>query len=323
MSDIRLMRINIKPSCSDEERKNLIDDCLQSNPERQYVAIGWSYVYTDDGKLITPKSFNSYEDFYNEAVKCIKERKRKVNHALNSFWYVKEGDLFWTRDLNGFYWICRAKGKAEPRYIYKWDVGAIVPVNAYRVGLEVPGQIKASFNRPHGGVIDDSFEEIMINYSKYIYNQYEDDDKKRYANIVNQEGSIIRNLPDKDLEELVISYLQIKQNYYLLSNSIASGSTTVSIECEFLSRDKDCPKKAVVQVKAIPKIKPYEYQDLLEKGYEVYFYDGGRVENIPGYKYISEEELLDFFEEYKAILPESITKWEVLFASNSTKIVPK
>ena len=157
MSDIRLMRINIKPSCSDEERKNLIDDCLKSNPERQYVAIGWSYVYTDDGKLITPKSFNSYEDFYNEAVKCIKERKRKVNHALNSFWYVKEGDLFWTRDLNGFYWICRAKGKAEPRYIYKWDVGAIVPVNAYRVGLEVPGQIKASFNRPHGGVIDDSF----------------------------------------------------------------------------------------------------------------------------------------------------------------------
>ena len=60
MSDIRLMRINIKPSCSDEERKNLIDDCLKSNPERQYVAIGWSYVYTDDGKLITPKSFNSY-----------------------------------------------------------------------------------------------------------------------------------------------------------------------------------------------------------------------------------------------------------------------
>ena len=313
MSDIRLMRINIKPSCSDGERANLINDCLLDKPEEQYVAIGWSYVHTDDGKLPEPKSFASYEEFYNEAVKCIKERKRKVNHALNSFWYVKEGDLFWTRDLNGFYWICRAKGKAEPRYVYKWDVGAVVPVKAYRVGLEVPGQIKASFNRPHGGVIDDSFDEMMINYSKHIYNQFEKDKRRKYNNILKQEGSVIRNLPPEDLEELVISYLQIKQNYYLLSNSIASGSTTVSIECEFLSRDKDNPKKAVVQVKAIPKINPYDYQDFLEKGYEVYFYDGGRVGDIPGYRYIREEELLDFFREYKAVLPESITKWEMLF----------
>ena len=139
------------------------------------------------------------------------------------------------------------------------------------------------------------------------------DERRKYNNISKQEGSVIRNLPPEDLEELVISYLQIKQNYYLLSNSIASGSTTVSIECEFLSRDKDHPKKAVVQVKAIPKINPYDYQDFLEKGYEVYFYDGGRVGDIPGYRYIREEELLDFFREYKAVLPESITKWEMLF----------
>ena len=313
MSDIRLMRINIKPSCSDGERANLINDCLLDKPEEQYVAIGWSCVHTDDGKLPEPKSFASYEEFYNEAVKYIHKKKRKVNHALNSFSYVNEGDLFWTRDLNGFYWICRAKGKAEPRYVYKWDVGAVVPVKAYRVGLEVPGQIKASFNRPHGGVIDDSFDEMMINYSKHIYNQFEKDERRKYNNISKQEGSVIRNLPPEDLEELVISYLQIKQNYYLLSNSIASGSTTVSIECEFLSRDKDHPKKAVVQVKAIPKINPYDYQDFLEKGYEVYFYDGGRVGDIPGYRYIREEELLDFFREYKAVLPESITKWEILF----------
>ena len=313
MSDIRLMRINIKPSCSEQERKNLINNCLIEKPDEQYVAIGWSYVYTDDGALPETKTFDSYEEFYNEAVKCIRERKRRINHALNSFWYVREGDLFWTRDLNGFYWICRAKGKAEPRYINKWDVGAVVPVNAYRVGLEVPGQIKASFNRPHGGVVDDCFDEMMINYSKYIYNQFEKEDRRKYYNISKQEGSIIRNLPAEELEELVISYLQVKMDYYLLSNSIASGSTTVSIECEFLSRDKEHFRKAVVQVKAIPKINPNDYKDFVEKGYEVYFYDGGRVENIPGYKYLSEGDLLDFFEEYKSILPESITKWEMLF----------
>ena len=68
MSDIRLMRINIKPSCSDDEREKLIEDCLKSNPEGQYVAIGWSYVYTDDGKLSEQKSFASYEEFYYETI---------------------------------------------------------------------------------------------------------------------------------------------------------------------------------------------------------------------------------------------------------------
>ena len=317
MSGIRMRRINIKPSCSKEERRELIDYCLKKNPEKQYVAIGWSYVYTDDGK-VPEKSFASYEEFYYAAEKCIKERKCRINHALNSFWYVKEGDLFWTRDLDGFYWICRAKGKAEPLYIHKWDVGAVVPVNAYRVGLEVPGQIKASFNRPHGGTIDDfsdeEKDELIINYSKYIYNQFEKDDKKKYDDIVIKEGKLLHNLPPEDLEELVISYLQIKENYYVLSNSIASKSTTVSIECEFLSRNKEHPKKAVVQVKAIvDKIEPNDYQEFLEQGYEVYFYDGGRVGNVPGFKYISEDELLDFFDEYKTVLPESITKWEMLF----------
>ena len=205
MSGIRMRRINIKPSCSKEERRELIDYCLKKNPEKQYVAIGWSYVYTDDGK-VPEKSFASYEEFYYAAEKCIKERKCRINHALNSFWYVKEGDLFWTRDLDGFYWICRAKGKAEPLYIHKWDVGAVVPVNAYRVGLEVPGQIKASFNRPHGGTIDDfsdeEKDELIINYSKYIYNQFEKDDKKKYDDIVIKEGNLLHNLPPEDLEEL-------------------------------------------------------------------------------------------------------------------------
>ena len=62
-------------------------------------------------------------------------------------------------------------------------------------------------------------------------------------------GSILDNLPDLELEELVIAYLQIKKNFYVLSNSIANKSTTIKIECELIGRDKNNKKKAVVQVK--------------------------------------------------------------------------
>lgn len=64
------------------------------------------------------------------------------------------------------------------------------------------------------------------------------------------EGNLLNNLSSFDLEELVISYLQIAKDYYVLSNSIAKRSTTMNVECEFRSRRKAYPQKAVVQVKS-------------------------------------------------------------------------
>ena len=62
-------------------------------------------------------------------------------------------------------------------------------------------------------------------------------------------GHILEDLPDFDLEELVIAYLQLEKNYYVLSNSIANKSTTIKVECELIGRDKNKKEKAVGQVK--------------------------------------------------------------------------
>lgn len=313
MSKESLIRINIKPSGKD--RYGLIDFCLTNNPEEQCVAIGWSYIYKQSEGADCPlKSFNNYEEFYADAIKEIKIGKGRINHALNVFRSVKEGDLFWTRDLAGFYWICRAKGPAEPYYNEEWDVGAIVPVRAFIVGKEVPGQIKASFNRPNGGVVDDAFNDLILNYSKYTYNLFEKQEEFQYKNIDRSEGNLINNLPPFDLEELVISYLQIVKNYYVLSKSIANKSTSVAVECELISREKGNPQKAVVQVKAIRgEIEPEVYKEYISNNYKVFFYDGGVFRADTEYYYISRKELEDFYYEYKSILPQNITRWEHLF----------
>jgi len=44
---------------------------------------------------------------------AVKKDVKRLNPALNIFRAAKENDLFWTRDLDGVYWICRAKGGAE------------------------------------------------------------------------------------------------------------------------------------------------------------------------------------------------------------------
>ena len=128
---------------------------------------------------------------------------------------------------------------------------------------------------------------------------------------------MIDNLPAFELEELVISYIQIVEGYYLLSNSIANKSTTVKIECQFISCDINNVKKAVVQVKAkqASELDALGFKAYEDKDYIIYLY-APKIKNLDKMKNvicISPRELQDFYTEYKAILPESITRFENLF----------
>lgn len=159
------------------------------------------------------------------------------------------------------------------------------------------------------------YDEIIVEYSKHTYNILSEMNKYKCNHL---EGSILDNLPDFDLEELVIAYLQIKGNFYVLSNSIANKSTTIEIECELISRDKENKKKAVVQVKGgkTKSIDAMSYKSYVGDGYEVYLY-APIIENIesqPNCIEITRADLMDFYDEYKCILPESITRWENLFS---------
>ena len=291
-------RIHLKTS--GKSRKDLIEFCL--NGKSQYIAIGWSGAFE-----ISPEIRN-YEEYYI-AVK--KRYNKKMDHAHNVFWSTEKDDLFWTRDLNGEYWICRAIGKASPRYIPDIDIGAIIPVEAYKYGLEVPGQIKASFNRPCGGTCHDIYDSVIVEFSKKVYNQLSE---TATYEIKPLKGNVLDNLPDFELEELVISYIQLKEGYYLLSNSIANKSTTIKIECEFIHRNISELKKAVVQVKGgkSRQIDALEYKDYDDKGYVVYLFAPAVVnsDKLKNSIVISRKELLNFYYEYKPILPHSITKFE-------------
>lgn len=295
-------RINLKTDTN--QREKLINFCLHD--KNQFLAIGWSCVdfKTDD-----------YSAFYDTVVAYVHEQKRRLNTALNIFKDACVNDLFWTRDLDGVYWICRVTEPAKAYLNKDLDIGAVLPVKAYAFGLEVPGQIKASFNRSRGGIVERLKDSTIIEYSKYVYNKLS---KKDYYEVnLNIANNIIDNLPAFELEELVISYIQIVEGYYLLSNSIANKSTTVKIECQFISRDINNVKKAVVQVKAkqATALDALSFKAYEDKGYYIYLY-APTIENVEKMKNvikITPKELQDFYVKYKAILPESITQFENLF----------
>lgn len=301
-------RINLKTGGSEKNkvRDKLIDFCLH-NPQKQFLAIGWYYVYEKD--FLSEQA--SYSDYYY----AVKKYEKRINPVHNIFWNTKEGTLFWTRDLSGFYWICRAKGAAETYLSKELDIGAVIPVEAYCYGLEVPGQIKASFNRPRAGTAEIIRDPNILEFSKYVFNQCAN--RTEYVLESTLHNNIIENLPDLELEELIIAYLQIELGYYVLSNSIANKSTTIKVECELMSRDVSNPQKAVVQVKAGNQINlcASEYKEFADNGYNVYLYCPHFIEDYKSDKivHITKDTIMKFYNKHKLILPDSITKWESLF----------
>ena len=292
-------RIHLKTG-KHENRTDLIRYCLYG--DQQYIAIGWSYVYRD-------REIQSFHEYYY----AVKAKVKRIPSVHNIFWETREGDLFWTRDLDGYYWICRATGLAQMEYSEELDIGAVIPVKAYRFGMEVPGQIKASFNRPRGGTSERISEPAIVEYSKRKYNEL-----SGIATYVVEpmKGNLLDNLPPLDLEELVLSYIQLKEDYYLLSGSIANKSTTVKVEGEFIHRNKEKYQKAVVQVKGrgAPKLDALAYQEFVNDGFVVYLF-APEIENNEKMRncfVITPRQLLEFYEEYRSILPESITVWEDL-----------
>ena len=292
-------RIHLKRN--DNIRQELIDFCL--NNSEQYLALGWSRLSSDIS-----------EDDFNEYYRRIKKERGRANPAINVFKDAKIDDLFWTRDLNGNYWICKEKSSAKVVCDTNLDIGSIISVDAFNVGMQVPGQIKSSFNRPRGSTIERIWDKSIIEYSKLLFNIFS---KNNYFEITPFRGGLLNNLPEFDLEELVISYLQIKENYYVLSNSIAKKSTTIKIECEMISRDINNPRKAVVQVKGkkANELDALEFKQYVDDGCLVYLY-GPKIINLDQIENvikIEDSDLLAFYEENKTILPASITQWEDLF----------
>lgn len=303
-------RVHLNPDVQDKNqgRKKLIEFCLK-NANNQYLAIGWSCTYPDNNTV------SNFSDFYEATRVWCKENSKRIDTSLNLFRQSQIGDLFWTRDLEGYYWICRAKSEPVAHCDRMLDIGALLPVEAYQFQLEVPGQIKAAFNRKNGGVVQRIYDKTILNYSRFVFNKCSGTNTYEIEN--QTYGDIISNLPDFELEELVISYIQIKYDYYVLSNSIANKSTTIAIECEFMSRSIKNPKRAVVQVKGEKgEIDVSQYNSYLEKGYDVFLYSMNyRNKTVNDHIiYIERNELLEFYKRYKTVLPESITYWEDLFS---------
>lgn len=295
---MNVYRIHLKTNA--KMRQRLIDFCLNQN--NQHLAIGWSYLHKSFPDMKTAVELN-------EAYK--RENNGAVKRPLAAFARLQKDDLVWTRDLKGFYYLCRVTGSPYAYCDEELDIGALAPVEAHSVGTSIPGNITSRFTRAgRSPTIERMANDAITIYSMSLYNDIVG--KTVYEIPKENKHDLFEFLPPLDLEELVIDYLQIKYDYYLCKNSVAKNDTTIKVECELFPRKKDGNVPAVVQVKGgDASVPPSDFDEYVAAGKHVFlFFSNQRYgKSREGMTYLTREEILEFVQGYFDILPPAIQHW--------------
>lgn len=237
-----LWRINIKPSSKDGINPRRF--CLEKN----ILGVGWAVGESDN------MTWEEYEDkaleiyYYEDKINFKKKQgSRSWKSAINIIKYnMKIGDLCWTRDQNGVYYLGRIIGEWEYKGTKEYIDADIINVRKcvwIKIGLidEVPGKVINSFAAR--STVQKVWDNTAVEYSKLLYNQYTLEEKYE-LNLSNK--SIYSLLSPDDCENVIGLYLQKERGYYIIPKT----NRLDTVKYEFVLKHKDSGEKAIVQVKS-------------------------------------------------------------------------
>jgi hypothetical protein len=205
--------------------------------------------------------------------------------------WISEGDLIWTRDLLGQYYLARVISRweywmSEEAVNLDIDIGNIVRCAFLEVELDkVPGKVKACF-RP-ARTIQKIADATVLEYSKLLWNQFQDIyiiEKGNYPDI-------FKMLDADETEDLIFLYLQSK-GWFVVPNSRKADTMAF----EYLVINPKTGERAQTQVKTgDTPLDQDEYSDSRDKVFLFQAnerYRGSKRDNVVCIKRIEIEEFL-------------------------------
>lgn len=285
-----VFRIHIRPQGGLANPELSFSYCLKN----KLFGVGWQIPKKKD-ELI---DWNTYEQ------RAVEEYVGKISVMRYIKKWVSKGDLVWTRDTKGQYYIGQVLSPWE--YFDNAEARDADIVNVFRVKLkkvgsidEVPGKIIACFRASK--TIQEIANEAAIIYTKKLWNQLIG--KTEYE--IDKIDSIWNLLSDEQVEDLIFLYLQAN-NWYVIPNSRKKDTMAY----EFYLINKSSFNRAIVQAKTGNSyINLDDYRD----NKEIIFlfqpndcFSGNKRDNM---NVIRKEELESFIEQNKKIIPANILKW--------------
>ena len=280
-----LFRIHIRPGGGSANMEDTFRYCLKN----EILGVGW--------RVEAKTSILDWDEYIEEA--------SKIHDNLNVCKYIKkwvsEGDLVWTRDTHGEYYLSKVLSGWEywmnqEAIEHDIDIANIFHVLFQKVSIDqVPGKVIACFRAPR--TIQEIAGKEALEYSKFLWNKLSD---SNYYDVDNSKfRDIFMLLDDEETEDLVFLYLQ-NIGWYVVPNS--RKADTMSFE--YLVIDSKTRERALVQVKTgnvylnKNKYSKYPYKIFLFQSYDLY--EGDTADNICC---ILKDELFRFLEDSLEWLP--------------------
>ena len=215
------------------------------------------------------------------------------------------GDLCWTRNSAGVYFLGRIMGPWE--YLHgadadNHDVHSVRPCDWQKVGPldEVPGAVERSFgpSRTIQAVQDAS----AIAYSEFIFAKLRGEPVRPCFKSID----LFELLSPLDHEDIASLYLQIVHGFVIIPSTVKSST----LAYEWVMYDRKTGRRAAVQVKSgRAKLK---VNDLAKLDFPVYIMATDEIErpSLPkNAVWIDRDKLLEFVLTHRSILPGRIKRY--------------
>jgi len=287
-SDIQVWRIHIRP---DADPAYAFEICRKQG----VIGVGWQ-VETQHRQPF------DLERYLEVAERTYARHWKSCKSAVTLLARMACGDLMWTRDASGMYWLGRVQGPWEYRdrpENREADITNVRPVDLVRIGdvACVPGKVVASMRssrtvqRVHGNAVKA--------YSRYAFAKAKGESPPEIEN-----PDIFELLSAQDCEDIVFVLLQRRGWVVFPARRLAD-----TMAYEYALRSAIDGKAAVVQVKtgstcidlrALPEgVQAFVFQpnDMFEGQPTEHTTDLGR------------DEVLSFMRENRMILPPVVTGW--------------
>lgn len=225
-----VFRIHIRPQGGTASIKESFEYCLKN----KILGVGWQVNSTR-----APASWDAY-------IKEAEQIHRNVQGPKYIKRWVSEGDLVWTRDHDGNYYLARVKSGWEywmgPEAIEKdIDIANIFRVEFHPVSLDaVPGKVVACF-RPTRA-IQEVGSKPAIEYTKHLWNKVSG--RMDYEVDRAVASDIFEFMDDEETEDVIFLYMQSK-GWFIVPNSRKKDTMSY----EFYAVDPRTGERAVTQVK--------------------------------------------------------------------------
>lgn len=226
---MQVWRLNIKTAA--KAGINPRRFCLDNN----ILGVGWG---------VNLKGEVDWENYIREAE--IKYNGRSFNAAIKAIKKrMKIGDLCWTRDHDGNYYLGVVLGEWEYKNNSEHQAADVVNIRSckwLKAGTVdiVPGKVVNSYIS--GSTIQRVHGSEILTYCQYLANSLLKEE--RYV-ISKSSKDILTLLSSDDCEDLVALYMQLKHGFMVIPSSCKSDTAVY----EYVMKHPKTGRKAIAQVK--------------------------------------------------------------------------